>query len=167
MRRWSVLRLGGQFWHHAWSRKPAECPAGCSCIAVTERACEIQPPRWGGEYCIVKDTVAFAVHQRAYGAFASTRQRALHALQRGVSQCAPACTMANVLNGTMGLPSEAFHSAWGDLPWFDMWLPATQPTIHVVPSIAVQQIKQGDITSSVKFKQQCFTRTHPPNPDAL
>ena len=148
-RDWSVLRLGGQFWHYSWSRKPAACPTGCACTAVTNHTCEIRPPAWGGEYCTVKDTVAFAVHHRAYGAFATARHRALRALHRAVR------TEAFAVNGTWGLPAEAFDGAWGELPWFDMWLPATQPSIYVLPSIAVQQTKQGDVQSSVKFAAQC------------
>ena len=51
-REWSVLRLGGQFTEYAWSRNPAECPAGCACTPVTRRTCEIRPPpAWGGAYC--------------------------------------------------------------------------------------------------------------------
>ena len=52
-REWSVLRLGGQFWHYSWSRQPAACPTGCACTAVTSHTCEIRPPAWGGEYCTV------------------------------------------------------------------------------------------------------------------
>ena len=36
-----------------------------------------------------------------------------------------------------------------------MWLPATLPSIYVVPSIAVQQTKQGDEHSSLKFARGC------------
>jgi hypothetical protein len=36
-----------------------------------------------------------------------------------------------------------------------MWLPATQPSIYVLPSIAVQQTKQGDELASVKFAAHC------------
>ena len=147
-REWSVLRLGGQYWHYSWSRQPAACPTGCACNAVTNHTCEIRPPAWGGEYCMVKDTVAFAVHRRAFGAFASARRRALRALNRAVHA-------ETAANGTWGLPTETFDGAWGDLPWFDMWLPATQSSIYVLPSIAVQQIKQGDVQSSVKFAAQC------------
>ena len=97
-REWSVLRLGGQFTEYAWSRNPAECPAGCACTPVTRRTCEIRPPpAWGGAYCKVKDTVAYAVHRRAYGAFASARHRALRALQRAVR------TEAFAVNGLVGV----------------------------------------------------------------
>ena len=159
-REWSVLRLGGQFWHYSWSRKPAACPTGCACTAVAGHACEIRPPAWGGEYCMVKDTVAFAVHHRAYGAFASARRRALRALHRAVHT-------ESAANGTWGLPAEmaadvaTFDATWGELPWFDMWLPATQPSIYVLPSIAVQQTKQFDVSSSVKFAAQCVVQDGP------
>ena len=43
----------------------------------------------------VKDTVAYAVHRRAYGAFASARHRALRALQRAVR------TEAFAVNGSV------------------------------------------------------------------
>ena len=95
-REWSVLRLGGQFTEYSWSRNPAECPAGCACTPVTRRTCEIRPPpAWGGAYCKVKDTVAYAVHRRAYGAFVSARHRALRALQRAVR------TEAFAVNGSV------------------------------------------------------------------
>ena len=159
-REWSVLRLGGQFWHYSWSRQPAACPTGCACTAVTSHTCEIRPPAWGGEYCTVKDSVAFAVHQQAYGSFASARHRALRALHRAVR------TEASAVNGTWGLPAESFDGAWGELPWFDMWLPATQPSIYVLPSIAVQQTKQGDVQSSVKFAVQCVVPSQRDGPNS-
>ena len=57
------------------------------------------------------------------------------------------------------LPSEAFDGAWGELPWVDMWLPATLPSIYVLPSIAVQQTKQGDEHSSLKFARGCVVHS--------
>ena len=106
-REWSVLRLGGQFTEYAWSRNPAECPAGCACTPVTRRTCEIRPPpAWGGAYCKVKDTVAYAVHRRAYGAFASARHRALRALQRAVR------TEAFAVNGRSGSWGRGRGRVW-------------------------------------------------------
>ena len=61
------------------------------------RTCEIRPPpEWGGAYCKVKDTVAYAVHRRAYAAFVSARHRALRALQRAVR------TVGFAANGSVG-----------------------------------------------------------------
>ena len=40
-----------------------------------------------------------------------------------------------------------------------MWLPATLPSIYVLPSIAVQQTKQGDEHSSLKFARGCVVHS--------
>lgn len=154
-REWSVLRLGGQYQSYNSYRQTTECPTGCTCSAITGHACEVRPPIWGGEYCVVKDSVAFAVHRRAFGSFANARHRALRALHRAVHS--ESGMAASTLNWT-SLPAESFDGAWGELPWFDMWLPATQPSIYVLPSIAVQQVKQGDVSSSVRFARQCLVR---------
>jgi len=161
---------------------PGECPAACACKPVGEpvhkcrqptrmrgrypergsrcvRACEIAPAASGTYGCVVKDTVAFAVHKRAYGAFLRQSHRAVEAIERVADQVTcnqGTCINKNEfeqLNETWGMSRSEWDAA---LPWFDVWLPQALPNIYIVPSIAAQQVKQGDADTSVHFAQHCL-----------
>lgn len=55
-------------------------------------------------------------------------------------------------NSTLGWPEDVYNAR---LPWFDKWLPARFHTLYVLPSLVVQQVRQGDIVTSVAFRDKC------------
>jgi hypothetical protein len=42
-----------------------------------------------------------------------------------------------------------------ELPWLDKWIAAAFDSLYLVPAVAVQQIKQGDLVSSTRFQRVC------------
>ena len=162
-------RLGAAAWSNATFFGEGACPAECTCRPVGEpvhacvlsrrrnctRACEIAPAPPGTEGCVVKDTVAFAVHRRAFGAFAQQRRRALRALVAVADLVNAAGGNVSALDKTWGLGEVEWRDA---LPWFDVWLPTSFPNIYVLPSVAVQQIKQADAETTIHFSEHCFYR---------
>ena len=46
------------------------------------------------------------------------------------------------------------------IPWFDKWLPARFDVLYVLPSLVVQQIRQGDERTSVTFRERCSELRH-------
>lgn len=57
------------------------------------------------------------------------------------------------MNDSFGWPIDRFNEA---IPWFDKWLPARFDNLYVLPSIAVQQVRQGDERTSTAFKAACM-----------
>ena len=173
---WSVVRLGGHFWKFSQYRKrrdvPSTCPAECTCArparptAFSPRFCTVRSPvapdasgddEWMARpFCTVKDSVAFAVHSSAYPAFRRARERAFAALQQAVNlsrlEAAAHGGAIKPVNETFGLSPRRFEL---DLPWFDVWLPARLDNTHVLPSLTVQQIRQGDEQLSRSFAERC------------
>ena len=60
---------------------------------------------------------------------------------------------ASLVNNTLGLRPRLLNK---QLPWFDKWLPAQFDNLYILPSIMVQQIKQGDEATSSSFKKFCM-----------
>ena len=173
---WQVVRPSGYFWDFADNRgkeKATSCPAQCRCTRTgLERACLVRraPRDDSAPRCDVRDTVGFAVHSRAYPAFRRQRRLALDALVQMASAAekevaagsSASSTSASPeeyqlaldtrLNASFGWAQERFDVA---IPWFDKWLPARFDNLYVVPSIAVQQIRQGDERTSKAFKAAC------------
>lgn len=99
--------------------------------------------------CDVRDTVGFAANARTFPAFRKLRRTALHAIQA----IASTQVAAQPVNSTFGWSSEQFNE---QLPWFDKWLPARFESLHVLPSIMVQQIRQGEEKTSSAFMAKCM-----------
>ena len=131
------------------------------------RFCEIDPPvvasdeAWpAAPFCNVKDTVAFAVHKRAFPAFRRLRNRALSALRvalrrsrsAAAGSAGPSDASLVPLNYTLGLSDAHYETS---LPWFDVWMPARLTNVYVLPVLVVQQVRQGDEATSVKFAKDC------------
>ena len=180
---WSVVLLGGYFYHYGQHRpRKAPCPAQCTCTPIPTRHakstgsmvpsrsrsirfCEVAsgvPADETGDIwtvaapCIVKDAVAFAVHRRAYPVFKRARDIALAALQEAVNitrQRRPGMQRLQPINDTLGLSEELFNLA---LPWSDVWLPARLNNLYVLPVIVEQQMKQGEGPQSSRlFRDAC------------
>jgi hypothetical protein len=108
----------------------------------------------------VRDTVAFAVHSRAFQTFRSLRQTALDALFDADCSNSSARRLYRY-----GIPGKQFDLAF---PWFDIWLPTRFDSLYVLPSIVVQQVKQGDEKTSLLYLTKCtHLRNRFHNPSAL
>lgn len=176
-RPWELVRPSGYFYDFAQYRRranAAKCPSQCKCEPTgLSRACLVprakvdgasaptpgeaarRRPVAAGELlaarCDVRDTVGFAVHARTYPTFRRLRRAALQAVGR----------MASHANQTRPLPANSSFG-WSvdrfdeSLPWFDKWLPARFNSLYVLPSIVVQQVRQGDEKTSAMFKARCM-----------
>ena len=110
--------------------------------------------------CDVRDTVAFAVHARTFATFRRVRRGALDALAQIAAAASAAEAAADAqaedlypANASFGWPSELFNAR---LPWFDKYLPARFDTLYVLPSLVVQQVRQGDESTSRAFRTKCM-----------
>ena len=170
---WSTVRLGGYFapygHYRAMPLRPNVCPPECRCNPVpnASRLCEVTSPpalsenSWSSEpFCPVKDSVAFAVNARSYPAFRQARLRALAALRSAVNLSkAAARRHLAPLNSTLGLSPIQFQN---ELPWFDVWLPASLDQTYVLPVLVEQQTRQADgDESSRRFARQCHPSALP------
>ena len=154
--KWSVIRPSGYFFDfsHYRKKRPTKCPAKCMCQPLgTKRACLVRAPFKKTinhtNYhmrCDVRDTVAFAVHRNSFPHFLALRERVWNTLSNPSSY---------TLNSSYGLSNAMFNQVF---PWFDKWLPANFDNIFILPSIVVQQIKQGDEQTSRDFRRVCFAK---------
>ena len=172
-RTWHTVRAAGLYrdFSGSYRRQPSACPAACRCRAVEtlgERACEMTAPlvradgpavlsaeaRAAGAICDVRDTVAYAISSAAFPIVERAKAHALRAIGAAYklhqSGRAP-----RIINRTFGLAADGFGAAQG-IPWIDIWMPAALNALHILPSIAVQQIKQADAESSVSFARTCI-----------
>ena len=53
------------------------------------------------------------------------------------------------------LKAMAVQSSMSALPHFDWWLAARFDALMLTPQVAVQQIRQPDVITSVRFAQRC------------
>lgn len=178
---WQVVRPSGYFWDFAPNRGKGavrQCPAQCKCAGGVglSRACLVKRTAAHGMHhvrsppCDVRDTVGFAVHRRTFPAFRKLRRVALDALAEMAARVEakvvasggnPATAsdpndfqrrVDQQLNDSFGATRERFNAA---IPWFDKWLPARFDNLYVLPSIAVQQVRQGDERTSSTFRAAC------------
>ena len=132
------------------TRAPAASANGLARLSLEDRE--------AGVFCDVRDTVAYGVSSAAFPTFLRARKRALATIEAAYR--AHDFGRLAVANGSFGLPTDGFGAPIG-LPWVDIWLPAALDSIHVLPSIAVQHIKQADALSSQKFEASCAFTAHP------
>ena len=135
--------------------------------AASERALARGGREWLEARCDVRDTVAFAAHARTFPAFRKLRRAALHAITQMAAQlrASPARAVSSTRgklepsssNSSFGWSIEAFDEK---LPWFDKWLPARFDSLYILPSIVVQQIRQGDERTSANFMAKCMAPRH-------
>ncbi len=122
------------------------------------------------EFCDVRDTTAYAVSAAAFPTFLQARERALRAAReafaRHLSSTSPStspnapsasASFGRLPNSSFGLPTDRHFSPEG-LPWIDLWLPSALDALHVLPSLAVQHVKQHSADSSDKFARACLPR---------
>ena len=163
-RRWSVLRLTGYFRR---TLDGSGCKAECACadVGTTRRLCSLRAqatahqrrddgdptlrPNLTAPFCDVRNPDFYAVHRRAFHVFAALRRRALSALRR-------AAAYAEQTNDTAGVRRRLDDP--DSFPYIDLWLAARFDALAVVPQLAVQQIKQGDVWTSERFSRACRVR---------
>ena len=165
---WEVVRPSAYFqefgWASPYSSRPRRttCLGPCNCTIPTglDRACLVRRAEHLESRCDVRDTVAFAVHSRAFQTFRSLRQTALDALFDADCSNSSARRLYRY-----GIPGKQFDLAF---PWFDIWLPTRFDSLYVLPSIVVQQVKQGDEKTSLLYLTKCtHLRNRFHNPSAL
>ena len=166
---WQVIRPSGYFYDFAQYRArggAATCPQRCVCKPTgLRRGCMV--PRapvvreagkanadWLQGRCDVRDTVGFAAHARTYAAFRALRRKSLHAFARISAMLSGALPT----NSSFGWPVETFDKSF---PWFDKWLPARFDSLYLLPSIMVQQVRQGDQMTSRLFMRKCMQHEQP------
>ena len=166
---WSVVRATGLYRSQGGSsgrRRAISCSDECRCVAVpgaAKHVCEVAAPRARQDthgiqrgFCQVRDTTVYAVSAAAYPTFLRAHERAKAALER--------LLVRNQSGGAgsargMSYARDDFDAPVG-IPWFDIWLPATLDAIHILPSLAVQQTKQGTFGTSVRFARHCFVASN-------
>ena len=173
-RPWEIVRPSGYFYDFAQYRRrggaATPCPQQCRCERTgLTRAClvpRVPSPRrgasaslpsasqWLEARCDVRDTVGFAAHARTFHAFRRLRHAALQTILE-IADALPQheARSGSPANSTFGAPLEIFNEK---LPWFDKWLPARFNNLYLLPSIMVQQIRQGDERTSAAFRRKCM-----------
>ena len=169
---WQVVRASGLYrdFSSSYRKPPSVCPRACKCKPVIpgaeRRVCETAAPiaaddgtaplmnssRAAGAICDVRDTVAYGVSAAAFPTFLRARARALATIQ-SVYQAHDRGRLP-LTNSSFGLEVDGYGAPVG-LPWIDIWLPAAFRSLHLLPSMAVQHIKQYDAQSSAAFAAKC------------
>jgi hypothetical protein len=154
---WEVIRPSGYFFDFARYRgggRARGCPRQCRCARTTvQRGCLVLSSRQMQTRCDVRDTVGFAAHARTFPVF----RRMLRDVLRTVSEMASSDRAAHEretypVNASFGWARPIFDAR---VPWFDKWLPARFDCLYILPSIAVQQTRQGDEETSASFRRHC------------
>ncbi len=154
---WEVIRPSGYFFdfsHYRGRGRTSRCPLQCQCARTTlKRACLVHRSRDIKTRCDVRDTVGFALHATTFPVFHRMRHEVLQTLSEMASSSDSQSTSRSYpINESFGWPQQIFEER---VPWFDKWLPARFNSLYILPSIVVQQIRQGDAETSVSFQRHC------------
>ena len=158
---WQIVRPSGYFFDFAQYRlrqqKGRACPDQCQCETPVglRRACVVRRSSSHSlhDRCDVRDTVGFAASRATFPAFHKLRRTALEAFSEMANAAAASQpSLLQPINASFGWPAGPFNRL---LPWFDKWLPARFDALYILPSIAVQQVRQGDVDTSRQFAKKC------------
>lgn len=184
---WQVVRPGGYYYDYSQYRFKRSvrngCAQRCRCLPTgLTRACLVRSAGDLESRCDVRDTVAFAAHSRTFPAFQRARRVALETIVATAEALIPSgevgssshradlkptspasrrlttalfASLAHArLNASFGRAPETFNDL---VPWFDKWLPFRFDVLYLLPSLVVQQIRQGDEHASRLFMQHCMS----------
>lgn len=154
---WEVIRPSGYFFdfsHYRGRGRARRCPIQCQCAQTTlKRACLVHRSTDIKTRCDVRDTVGFALHESTYPVFSKMRHEVLQTISEMASSTnSESMSPSYPINESFGLPHQIFEER---MPWFDKWLPARFNSLYILPSIIVQQVRQGDTETSVSFQRHC------------